>query len=190
MNGSIERSPGLTVSAMPGVASGSQCSGHGEHLAAPLLVVTPNSCSDPLRVLGGTACRGKDPEPGRQHALPVNSNADCAAQAKARRSTWKATFRARCLKWFEVNLLAVVIGHDQLLQERKKVTLKRGSVRPRFARPRTTHACFRIPGVIVRDNKNDGRFVPQLVLGVSQGLEAKAELLAARKQRPAIDEFP
>src|SRR6266705_5880279 len=52
---------------------------HGEHLAAPLLVVTPKSCSDPLRVLGGTACRGKDPEPGRQHALPVNSNFPWAA---------------------------------------------------------------------------------------------------------------
>ena len=41
-----------------------------------------------------------------------------------------------------------------------------------------------------RDNKNDARFAPQLVLGVSQGLEAKVELLAARKQRPAIDESP
>ena len=47
---------------------------HGEHLDAPLLVVTPKSCSDPLRVLGGTNCRGKDPKPGRQHALPLNSN--------------------------------------------------------------------------------------------------------------------
>jgi hypothetical protein len=161
---------------------------HGEHLAAPLLVLTPKSCSDPLRVLGGTACRGKDPEPGRQHALPVNSNADCAAQAKARRSTWKATFRARCLKWFEVNLLAVVIGHDQLLQERKKVTLKRGSVRPRFARPRTTHACFRIPGVIVRGNNNDARFCPAVGSRRLSGSRGKSRVARGSEATPAIDE--
>ena len=41
-----------------------------------------------------------------------------------------------------------------------------------------------------RDTKNDARFAPQLVLGVSQGLEAKAELLSGSEQRPAIDESP
>ncbi len=51
----------------------------GEHLDAPVFVVTLKSCSDPLRVLGGTDCRGKDLEPGRQHALPVNSNFPWAA---------------------------------------------------------------------------------------------------------------
>jgi hypothetical protein len=47
---------------------------HGEHLCAPVLVVTFEECSNALRVLGGTGRRGKDPEPGRQHVLPVHSD--------------------------------------------------------------------------------------------------------------------
>jgi len=64
----------LSVRRTHGVRRGRNSPRHGEHLDAPLLVVTPKSCSDPLRALGGTDCGGKDPEPGRQHARPVNSN--------------------------------------------------------------------------------------------------------------------
>jgi len=80
---------------------------------------------------------------------------------------WKATFRARCLKWFEVNLLAVVIGHES-------------------AAPRTQESYTQ-----VRERAAQIRKAADSAASLTRQLpEAKVELLAARKQPPAIDESP
>jgi hypothetical protein len=50
-----------------------------EHLYPPILVVTFEKCSNPLRVLGGTGRRRQDPEPSGQHLLPVHSDLPGAA---------------------------------------------------------------------------------------------------------------
>jgi hypothetical protein len=52
---------------------------YGQHLDAPVLVVTLQDRSNPLRVFVGPSRRGKNPEPGRQHILPVDSNIPRAA---------------------------------------------------------------------------------------------------------------